>query len=271
VAHHLLLSHGRAVEVLRHHAPGSQVGIVLIQSPIHPASDSAADHDAARALDGTFNRWFLDPLHRAAYPEDVIADRVRLGHLPEARLDFVQPGDMACIATPTDFLGINYYSRIVVKAGANGVPESVPMAPPEQLTDMGWEVYPQGLREVLARVHRDYAPASILVTENGAAYTDEPGASGQVEDVRRVEYLRSHLAAARQAIADGVPLTGYFAWSFMDNFEWGEGLAKRFGLFHVDYETQRRTPRESAYWYRETIARGAVDDAVRQHNTRRLP
>jgi beta-glucosidase len=271
VAHHLLLAHGRAVEVLRRRSPGSQVGIALILPAIQAASVSDADRDAARQLDGTFNRWFLDPLYHSAYPEDVIADRVRLGHLRGPAPEFVQAGDLACIAAPTDFLGVNYYSRIVARRGADGRPESVPMVPEHERTDMGWEVYPQGLHEVLVRLHREYAPARLHVTENGAAYTDPPGANGAIADTRRVEFLRSHLAAARQAIADGVPLEGYFAWSFMDNFEWGQGLSKRFGLYHVDYVTQRRTPRESAYDYRDTIARGAVDDADRQHNTRRLP
>jgi beta-glucosidase len=271
VAHHLLLSHGRAVEVLRRNSPRAQVGIALILPAIQPASGSDADRDAARQLDGTFGRWFLDPLYRAAYPADVVADHVRLGHLAGAQPDFVLPGDLACIATPTDFLGVNYYSRLVAAAGADGRPTSVPMVPVDEQTDMGWEVYPAGLHEVLTRLARDYAPARIHVTENGAAYTDAPDASGAIADTRRVEYLRAHLEMAQRAIAEGVPLEGYFAWSFMDNFEWGQGLSKRFGLCAVDYTTQRRTPRASAYWYRDTIARGAMEEAVRPHNTRRHP
>jgi beta-glucosidase len=271
VAHHLLLSHGRAVEVLRRNAPGAALGLVVILTAAHAASDSAADRDAARQLDGSFNRWYLDPLYRGDYPEDAVADRLRLGHLSSLELPFVQPGDLETIATPTDFLGVNYYSRVIVKAGPAGEPVAVQAVPDDELTAMGWEVYPQGMHEVLVRVQRDYAPARIHLTENGAAFPDGPGPSGHVSDPRRVEYLRAHVEQARRAIDDGVPLGGYFVWSLIDNFEWGQGLSKRFGLFHVDYATQRRTPRESAYWYRDWIAGGAVDVAARQHHTRRHP
>ncbi len=271
VAHHLLLAHGRAVEVLRRNAPGAEVGIVQILSPVHPASASEADRDAARRLDGTFNRWFLDPIARGAYPADVVMDRVRLGHLEGPEPAFVRPGDLACIAAPTDFLGVNYYSRTVVRAGPGGEPVAVRMAPEEALTAMGWEVYPDGLHEVLVRVRDEYAPARIHVTENGAAFADAPPPEGPVADPRRVAYLRAHVEAVRRAIAEGVPVRGYFAWSFMDNFEWGEGLAKRFGLVHVDYATQRRTPRESAYWYRDLVARGAPGEAAATPGPRRLP
>ncbi len=263
VAHHLLLSHGRAVPVLRRNAPGAEVGIVLIQMAVQPASDTAADHGAAREVDGSFNRWYLDPLFRGAYPADAIADRVRLGHLRGAEPDFIEPGDMACIAAPIDFLGVNYYSRGVVRAGPDGRPQSVPMAAAPELTVMGWEVYPQGLCDTLVRLHADYAPARLVVTENGAAFPDPPGEPGELPDERRVDYLRSHVASARAAIDAGVPLQGYFVWSFMDNFEWGQGYTPRFGLFHVDYPTQRRTPRASARWYRDLIAPGAIENAVR--------
>ena len=264
-AHHLLLSHGRALEPLRRNAPGAQVGIVNILSPAYPASDSDADRDAARQLDGSFNRWFLDPVFRGAYPADAVADRVRRGHLPAGGLDFVEPGDLACIASPVDFLGVNYYSRGVVRAGADGAPESVRVVPEAELTEMGWEVYPEGLLETLVRVHRDYAPRRIHVTENGAAFPEPADGPERFADARRVDFLRRHLAAADRAIAAGVPLEGWFVWSLMDNFEWGQGYSRRFGLFHVDYATQRRTPRDSARWYREHIARCAAADAVRSH------
>lgn len=253
-AHHIMLSHGRAVEVLRANVPGAQVGIVNITSPAQPFSDSDADRDAARQFDGSFNRWFLDPIFRGQYPADAVADRVRRGHLPSAGMDFVQPGDMAVTSTPIDFLGVNYYSRIVVQAGEDGAPKAVRMAPPEALTDMGWEVYPQGLTESLVRIHRDYAPRAIHITENGAAFPDAPGDAASFADARRVEFLREHFAAAADGVTAGVPLAGYFVWSLLDNFEWGEGLSKRFGLFHVDFATQRRTPRDSAHWYREFLS-----------------
>lgn len=271
VAHHLLLSHGRAVEVLRGNAIRAEIGIVLVLTSAYPATDSQADRDAVRHLDGSFNRWYLDPLYRGRYPEDAVADRVRLGHLERAELPFVQPGDLELIATPTDFLGVNYYSRTVVKSGPAGAPLAVQVVPDEELTAMGWEVYPQSLYEVLMRVTREYAPPRIYLTENGAAFADEPGPSGRTGDRRRVEYLRSHIAAVERAIADGAPLHGYFVWSLMDNFEWGQGLSKRFGLYHVDYATQRRTPRESAFWYREAVLKGAVGSAVGPQPTRRSP
>jgi beta-glucosidase len=169
---------------------------------------------------------------------------------------------MAAIATPLQFLGVNYYSRLVVKRGSDGLPVAVPMAPKDELTAMGWEVYPQGLHDVLVRVSRDYGPAEIYLTENGAAYDDVVEPSGRVADPRRIEYLRAHLEAARRAIAEGVPLAGYFAWSLMDNWEWALGYEKRFGLVHVDFETQRRTLKDSALWYRAVIAAlAAIDDA----------
>jgi beta-glucosidase len=263
-AHHLLLSHGLAVPVLRANSRGAQVGMVLNLCPAYPASPSAADADAARKLDGSFNRWFLDPLFKGSYPQDAIDDRVRLGHLGEGPLPFVQPGDLAAISTPTDFLGINYYSRAIMRSEA--VPESenaprfIQEPGPEARTDMGWEAYPDGLRSILVRVHREYGPRQIFVTENGAAYATGPDETGRIADTRRRDYLRGHLLACRRAIAEGVPLRGYFLWSFIDNFEWQFGYTKRFGVVWVDFKTQERTPKESALWYRDAILANAVDD-----------
>ncbi|HMB68414.1 MAG TPA: family 1 glycosylhydrolase, partial [bacterium] len=154
------------------------------------------------------------------------------------------------------------YSRVVVREGADGRPEAVPTVPREELTDMGWEVYPEGLRDLLVRLDREYAPPAIYLTENGAAYSDGPDESGRIADVRRIRYHREHLLAARDALANGVPLHGYFAWSLLDNFEWGHGYTKRFGLHWVDYRTQRRTPKDSALWYRDVVTTGVVSDAV---------
>jgi beta-glucosidase len=262
VAHHLLLSHGWAASSIRRRSPAAQVGISHILVDVHPASGSDADRDAARALDGTFNRWYLDPIFRGSYPQDVIADRVRDRHLATAELPFLQAGDMAAIATPIDFLGVNYYSRSVVRAGDDGRPVGVPMASPEQRTATGWEVWPQGLHDVLTRVAREYAPTALYVTENGAAFEDRVEPSGRVVDERRIEFLRGHLDAAARAIAAGVPLAGYFVWSLLDNWEWADGYEKRFGIVRVDYPTQRRTLKDSAHWYRSAIAaRGLPDDA----------
>jgi beta-glucosidase len=261
VAHHLLLSHGWSTESIRRFSTGARVGITHILVAVEPATPAERDRAAAHALDGTFNRWFLDPIFRGVYPEDVIADRVRLGHLATADLPFVQPGDMDAIATPNDFLGVNYYSRAVVRAGADGKPVAAEVASAEERTAMGWEVWPQGLFDLLTRVTREYAPGRIYVTENGAAYDDEVQPSGAIHDERRIEYLRRHLDAARRAIEAGVPLAGYFVWSLLDNWEWAQGYEKRFGIVRVDYGTQRRSPKDSAWWYRSAIAGRAAAGA----------
>jgi beta-glucosidase len=262
-AHHVLLSHGRACPVIRRNVSDARVGIVLNLTPSSPASDSPEDADASRWFDGFFNRWYLDPVFRGEYPDDVVADRVAVGHLDRAELPFVRPGDMETIATPLDFLGVNYYSRVVMKAGKGGWPQAVPMAPNDALTDMGWEVYPQGLTDLLGRVHREYGPRAIYITENGAAYADGPDEAGRIADGRRVDFIRGHIGACHRAIEAGVPLLGYFVWSLMDNFEWAHGYEKRFGLHWVDYDTQQRIPKDSAFWYHGVIAANAVDGGNR--------
>lgn len=266
VAHHLLLSHGRAVPVLRANSAGAEVGLTTMMTATEAASDADADRDAARQWDGLFNRWFLDPLQLGSYPADVVADHHRHRRLATPELPFVQDGDLATIAVPTDFIGINYYSRAVLKGGPDGRPVGVPQAPPEELTEMGWEVRPQGFFDVLTRVARDYAPKKIYVTENGAAFADPPAVNGQIADPRRVDYLRTHLLSAARAIEAGVPLAGYFAWSLMDNWEWAEGYTKRFGLYAVDFESQQRTAKHSARFYRDVVAAHAVPTVVPQYS-----
>jgi beta-glucosidase len=270
VAHHVLLSHGRAVQVLRRHTKG-EVGIVLNLSPAWPATPKRVDVEAARRFDGAFNRWYLDPLFRGHYPAAAIADRVRRGDLKGSELPFVHDGDLKTIATPLDFLGVNYYGRTVLKAGPEGEPVAVRVVPEDALTDMGWEVYPRGLHDLLLRVSRDYHPSSLYITENGAAYAGGPDATGQIADRRRIEYLHGHILAARQALAAGVPLRGYFVWSLLDNFEWAHGYDKRFGLYWVDFETLQRLPKESAFWYRDIVAANTVGDSVHHDALRRLP
>jgi beta-glucosidase len=259
-AHHALLAHGLALPVLRHNSPGAQVGITLDVSPAVPASPSAADMDAARRHDGMFNRWFLDPLYGRGYPADIVEAYLAEGSLPPSGLWFVRPGDMRVIAAPANFLGINYYSRTVTRS--DRIPEAQNLPPnvaPLPTTDHGWEIYPQGLYEMLARLHFAYRPARLYVTENGACYVDRPDSAGHVRDERRRAYLRDHFAAAHRAIAAGVPLAGYFVWSLFDNFEWAEGLSDRFGIVYVDFERLRRTPKASAQWFRDVIARNAVE------------
>ncbi|MDP1822788.1 MAG: GH1 family beta-glucosidase [Archangium sp.] len=246
-AHHVLLAHGRGVPVVRQNSPGARAGIVLILSPSFPASDSEADRAAARAWDGEINRWYLDPLYGRGYPADKQAEYAAAGHAQ----DFVQPGDLAAISTPTDFLGVNYYSRSIVRApvpDAQNQPRLIPEPPASSLTDMGWEVFPEGLSATLRYVHREYRPPLLFVTENGAAYGMEPGPDGRVHDEPRRAYLEGHLSACLDAVDAGVPLAGYFAWSLLDNFEWAFGYRMRFGLVHVDFATQRRTIKDSARW-----------------------
>ena len=258
-AHHVLLSHGRACPVIRKNVPDARVGIVLNLTPSSPASNNPEDADASRWFDGFFNRWYLDPLFHGGYPEDVVEDRIAAGHLESRQLPFVRPGDMETISAPMDFLGVNYYSRVVMRAGEDAWPEAVQVVPDDGLTDMGWEVYPQGLTELVERVRREYGPQRIYITENGAAYSDGPDESGRVADTRRIDFMRGHLRACQRAIENGVPLAGYFAWSLMDNFEWAHGYERRFGLYSVDYKTQKRIPKDSAFWYHDVIAANAVD------------
>ncbi len=262
-AHHLLLSHGWAVPVIRRNSPGARVGITLNTSQCEPASPSQADCDAARRFDGELNRWFLDPLYFGRYPDDVIEAHTRSGHLA-AGMHFVRPGDLEAMSVPTDFLGINYYSRSVVRS--DEIPEgrneerTIPMPDPKNVTDMGWEVYPVGLKESLVRIHADYAPSSLVITENGAAYGTGPGADGRVRDFERCDYMRRHLRACLDAIDAGVPLNGYFLWSLLDNFEWAFGYSKRFGIVWVDFETQRRVVKESARLYSRIARKGGFQE-----------
>jgi beta-glucosidase len=261
-SHHLLLSHGWAVAAIRAHSPGADVGITLNLTPAVAASSSAADRDATRHFDGYFNRWFLDPVHGRGYPEDMIADYVRDGTLAPAGLEAVRPGDLEAIAARCDFLGVNYYNRTVVRSttvpeGENA-PREVFLAPESEWTDMGWEVFPAGLHTILTRVHADYAPPRIYVTENGASFGSAEPHAGRVADAPRVRFLRDHFLAAKRAIDDGVPLAGFFVWSLLDNFEWERGYTQRFGIVSVDYPTQIRSLKESARFYRRVIADGGV-------------
>ena len=254
-SHNLLLSHGLAVEPIRSASRDSEVGIVLNVYPIHPASDSEADRAAQRRLDGFSNRLFLDPLYRGEYPADVL-------ELCGPFAPKVEPGDLELISQPLDFLGENYYTRTIV-ADAPEEPgircrQVTPRGPGHEYTAMDWEVYPNGLYEVLTRLHREYGPKTLYVTENGAAYEDRVDADGEVRDEERLEYFRQHFVACHRAIADGVPLAGYFAWSMLDNFEWAFGYTRRFGIVHVDFETQRRTLKSSAKFLREVAAANGV-------------
>jgi beta-glucosidase len=269
-AHHLMLGHGMAAEAIRAQDAEAEVGITLNLYALSPSDpDSAGDRDAMRRIDGLANRLFLDPIMLGRYPDDVLRDT-------ESISDFghVRDGDLDTISAPLSLLGINYYSRHVLAA-----PD--PDRPPEPywrattcwpgsedvrflkrtgvpVTQMDWEVDAPGLTETLIRVSRDYPDVPLYVTENGAAYEDVVGPDGTVDDPERVAYFDAHLRACHAAITAGVPLAGYFAWSLLDNFEWGWGYTRRFGLVHVDYATQRRTVKTSGRRYFEAIKRNGL-------------
>jgi beta-glucosidase len=259
VGHHLLLSHGLAVEAFRAESPrrpdGSapQIGIVLMLWPHHAASDSPRDGAAARIADGAMNRLFLDALFRGRYPDDVVRHFALRGmRIP------IRPGDMELIARPIDYLGVNTYTRLIhqheprdLLSGARQLPGRDPA------TAMGWEIYPDGLVEALRKA-ASYTAIPLYITENGAAFDDALGPDEQVDDQARVDYLRAYIAAAHRAIAEGIDLRGYYVWSLLDNFEWAHGYSKRFGLLYTDYPTQRRIWKRSAHWYREVIAHNGL-------------
>jgi beta-glucosidase len=240
--HHLLLSHGMALQAMRDLGLTTAMGIVLNLSPIYPASDDPQDVAKAKLDDGLILRLYMDALFKGFYPQDVIE------HLG-ADAPPVQPGDLATIAQANDFLGVNYYTR---NFSSCGNPWDV-ASTGNTVTDMGWEVYPQGLTELLCRLHNDYQPHRLWVTENGAAFKDQM-INGVVDDAQRLAYIRDHIAATHEAMATGVPVGAYFAWSLMDNFEWASGYAKRFGLVYVDFETQQRTFKNSALWYQKFLS-----------------
>ena len=249
-AHHLLLGHGLATAALRAgSALPARVGAVLNLSPCEPAGPGEADAAAARRADGHTNRWWLDPLHGRGYPQDMLSV---YGIEPPVRT-----GDLETIAAPMDHLGLNYYFRQVVTDDPTGpVPYARMVGVPDgRQTAMGWEVHPDGLEELLLRLTNEYDAQRIYVTENGSAWPDEVLPDGQIEDKDRTIYLEDHLEASLRAARGGAPLAGYFCWSLLDNFEWAYGYAKRFGLVHVDYPTQRRTMKASGYRYAEIIRR----------------
>jgi beta-glucosidase len=254
-AHHVLLAHGKAVPAIRANSPDAEVGITLNFTAAEPGTPVPADRDASRVFDGFFNRWFVDPVYNRGYPSDMVEHYTRHGVLPDG-LDFVQADDMDVIAAPTDFLGVNYYTRELSKGGGKGVlPEKDREHATLPQTEMiDWEIYPQGLYNLLCRMHFDYSVPKLYITENGASFSDGPDEKGAIHDERRLQYLRDHFTAAQRAIQAGAPVAGYFVWSLMDNFEWAWGYQQRFGMVWVDFDTQKRTVKDSALWLRDVIA-----------------
>jgi beta-glucosidase len=246
-SYHLLLGHGLAAQAVRAQVPGARVGIVNLLSAYEPASGADADIEAARRFDGHANRWWLDPVHGRGFPPDML-DEYGVD-LPE------RAGDLETIATPLDWLGVNYYSPSIIADDPDGGPPrakeihrgGVPR------TMLGWEIRAAGLEQVLVRLTSDYGVQPVYVTENGSAWADEVEPGGLVHDAERASYLVEHLAACGRAARQGVPVAGYFAWSLLDNFEWADGYDARFGLVHVDFATQRRIMKDSGYRYAEII------------------
>ncbi len=254
-AHHLLLSHGLAMPVIHRNSSNSEAGIVLNIGWKAPASNSTADMHLASLDDGKWFRWFADPVYARGYPADMVEYFSKLGAFPNG-LDFAQKDDMKVIAAPTDFIGLNYYGRNLHRADVtdNDPQIDFPLPKtPEHWTEMDWENYPDGLTGSLGRVYFNYQPRKIYITENGASYSTPPDENGNVPDLHRTNYLRTHFAAAYRAIQAGVPLAGYFVWSLMDNFEWSFGFDQRFGIVWVNFETQERIIKDSAKWYKTVI------------------
>jgi beta-glucosidase len=246
-AHHLLLAHGLTVQAIRAIEPQLKVGIVLDMFPAETDTDLPEDHAIVEQAWQQSTGWFLGPLLRACYPPEALQ-----AYGPQA--PDIRPGDLALISQRLDFLGVNYYSRHLIRNG-----KSVKPVAGAEYTDMGWEVHAPAFRRLLVRLKREYPIPPLYITENGAAFPDAVGPDGQVHDPRRLHYLRDHFTQARLAMDDGVDVRGYFVWSLLDNFEWSYGNSKRFGLFHVDYATQRRIAKDSAAWYAQVITRNGVD------------
>jgi beta-glucosidase len=257
--HYLLLAHGLAMPRLRAMArPDAGVGITLNLTPVYAADGRPETLHAQRQAHALHNRWFLDPIFRGVYPAELF---VGLGVPPPP----VEDGDLAAIAAPIDFLGVNYYSRLLVRGDDRLNPEerATPASSDSQVvgpvlaptyTDMGWEIYPEGLVDLLLSLKNDYDPRAIAITENGAAFDDTWDGGDRIHDARRLSYLREHIQALAVARLLGVPVVSYFAWSLMDNFEWAEGYSRRFGIVYVDYLSQRRVVKDSGRWYAQFCA-----------------
>lgn len=260
--HHLLLGHGLALRAMRSIDRSPDLGITLNLQPIRSAvaEPDAILQDGIRRMDGLRNRVWTEPILRGRYPPDVLEDLAAFGGLP------VEAGDLEIIAQPLDFLGINYYADEILhnQPGATiahtpGLVDVGGADPGPDATDMGWPLTPDGLRDLLVTLKVAYPDLPpVYITENGVAY-DDPVLAGAVHDERRIAYLDSHLRALYAAIQEGVDVRGYYQWSVFDNFEWSHGYHKRFGMIHVDYDTQERTPKDSAYWYRDVIARNGLE------------
>ncbi len=255
VAHHLLLSHGKTVRAFRNKGLRGKIGITLNLKPVYPKTNSPKDRKAAEVYDAYKNKWFSDPLFKGVYPEvDSSYFKKEYGY-PEIR-----KGDMEIISTPIDFLGINCYSRSLVKYekrnGDFNVKEICPKN--SRYTTMNWEIYPKGIYDLLIGIKKDYGDIPLLITENGASFSDKLLEDGRVHDKNRINYYKKYIKEIWKAIDKGVNLKGYFAWSFMDNLEWAFGFTKRFGLIYVDYKSLNRYLKDSAHYYSDIIKNNGI-------------
>ncbi len=253
--HHVLLSHGYALQALRAAAKRPlQVGAALNLSPSYPASSAPTDQKAVQFTDGFINRIILDPLLKGRYPEDFTSSwvwRWLERGLGRRSRQLIQADDLKVIAAPMDFVGVNYYTRAVVRYLP--VVQSMQTRPKDSEYSQMWEIYPPGLYDLLTRLHKEYGHANWLVSENGVPVPDVVAADGGVHDPDRIRYLRNHILQVQRALAAGVPVSGYFVWSLLDNFEWVYGYGRRFGLVYVDFATKQRTLKDSGKWYAQVI------------------
>ncbi len=226
--------------------PDAQIGLAVNLWPVHAASDSEEDQAAAARLGAYVNQWFLDPVYRGDYPtamREAFAETLPTFTDEERRT----------VQRPLDFVGVNNYSRWLVRHDSERFLGAAQMGAPGPVTEMSWEIYPEALSEIICWVQEQYSPPAIYVTENGAAFEDKPDERGRVNDQDRVQYLHAYLSSAHRTLAEGAPLRGYFLWSLMDNFEWCFGFSKRFGIVRVEHDTQARMMKRSGYWYAQVI------------------
>ncbi len=252
--HHLLLSHGKAVQALRANLPQeARIGITLNLNPVHPASQADEDRLAAERMDIVLNQLFLEPLFHGNYPENVL-------QLFGPLFPSLETGDLETISAPLDFLGINYYSRAVVRNDPDfPFVQAIQVLPEGNEYSQMWEIYPPGMYETLKRVWDEYHPPRMIVTENGIPVPDGVDFDKRVRDYRRIRYLRDHLEQVHRAIADGMPVEGYFVWTLMDNFEWAFGYQMRFGLVFINFENLERIIKESGTWFSQVIRENGLN------------
>nr|THJ78314.1 beta-glucosidase [Acetivibrio thermocellus] len=251
VSHNLLLSHGKAVKLFREMNIDAQIGIALNLSYHYPASEKAEDIEAAELSFSLAGRWYLDPVLKGRYPENALKLYKKKG----IELSFPED-DLKLISQPIDFIAFNNYSSEFIKydpSSESGFSPANSILEKFEKTDMGWIIYPEGLYDLLMLLDKDYGKPNIVISENGAAFKDEIGSNGKIEDTKRIQYLKDYLTQAHRAIQDGVNLKAYYLWSLLDNFEWAYGYNKRFGIVHVNFDTLERKIKDSGYWYKEVI------------------